>query len=183
MNKLLQKLLQQPLLRQANQSILYSHMKDDGEVHTWLATINLNEFSQSSEQLEDQEAIQETAVIPAPANPPVEPNNVKPQGADEEDDLAPMPNHEEYVGILHYLAIEHKQDHISRLCYNQNPELEVPENETSCWIDDPLPSEDESDSQQSIQGASIGVVCNATIRDDSSSKASSAKDILSDHIW
>ena len=37
---------------QANQSILCSHLNDDGEVHTWLAIINLNESPQSPEKLE-----------------------------------------------------------------------------------------------------------------------------------
>ena len=75
-----------------------------------------------------------------------------------------MPDLEEYARILQRLAIKQEQDCINQL--HQNPELEVPENlqasppvtpenEESCWIDDPLTSEDESDSQQSIMEASL----------------------------
>ena len=47
----------------------------------------------------------------------------------------------------------------------------TPENEESCWIDDPLTSEDEFDSQWSIMEAScIGVACNVIVQDDSASK-------------
>ena len=63
---------------------------------------------------------------------------------------------EEYARIMQHLAIEQEQDRINQL--HQNPEPEVPENlqtsppvtpenEESYWIDDPLTSEDESDSQ------------------------------------
>ena len=40
---------------------------------------------------EEQEAVQENVVDPAPINAPMEPNNVEPRGADDEKDLAPMP--------------------------------------------------------------------------------------------
>ena len=70
-------------------------------------------------------------------------------------DLAPMPDLEEYTRILQRLAIKQEQDRINQL--HQNPEPEVlenlqaspsvtPENEENCWVDDPLTSEDESDS-------------------------------------
>ncbi|KAJ8617443.1 hypothetical protein MRB53_013629 [Persea americana] len=50
------------------------------------------------------------------------------------------------------------------------------ENEESCWIDDPLTSEDESDSQRSImEASSIGVACNVIVQDDSASEAPSAE--------
>ena len=45
-----------------------------------------------SDDEEHQEADQGNVVDLAPANAPVEPNNVEPQGADEEEDLAPMPD-------------------------------------------------------------------------------------------
>ena len=107
-----------------------------------------------SDDDEDQEAAQ-NAVNTAQTNALVDPNQVEPQGADEEKDLAPMPDLEEYARILQHLAIEQEQDRINQL--HQNPEPEVPENlqasppvtpenEESCWIDDPLTSEDESDS-------------------------------------
>ncbi|XXG82266.1 hypothetical protein AAC387_Pa10g0251 [Persea americana] len=103
---------------------------------------------------EDQEAVQENVVHLAPANAPLEPNHVEPQGVDGEEDLAPMQPP----------AIEQDQDRINPLCHNQNPEPEVlenlqasppvtPENEESCWVDDPLTSEDEPESQQFILGA------------------------------
>ncbi|KAJ8620217.1 hypothetical protein MRB53_028746 [Persea americana] len=74
---------------------------------------------------EDQEIVQKNAVNPALANALVDPNEVEPQGADEEEDLAPMPDLEEYARILQRLAIEQEQDRINQL--HQNPELEVPE--------------------------------------------------------
>ena len=58
-----------------------------------------------SDDDEDQEAAQIT-VNTAPTNALVDPNQVEPQGADEEKDLAPMPNLEEYARILQHLAIE-----------------------------------------------------------------------------
>ena len=36
----------------------------------------------------------------------MEPNNVEPQGAGEEEDLAPMPDLEEYARISQHLTIE-----------------------------------------------------------------------------
>ena len=59
-----------------------------------------------SDDDEDQEAVQENAVNPALANALVDPDEVEPQGADEEEDLAPMPDLEEYARILQRLAIE-----------------------------------------------------------------------------
>ena len=115
----------------------------------------------------------------------MDPNQIEPQGADEEKDLAPMPDLEEYARILQRLAIEQEQDRINQL--HQNPEPEVPENlqasppvtpenEESCWIDDPLTSEDESDSQRSImEASSIEVACNVIVQDDSASEAPSAE--------
>ena len=41
---------------------------------------------------EAQDAVQEDAVDPAPANALVEPNNIEPQGVDKEEDFAPMPD-------------------------------------------------------------------------------------------
>ncbi|XXG59260.1 hypothetical protein AAC387_Pa04g1371 [Persea americana] len=129
----------------------------------------------------DQEAVQESAVNPAQTNALVDPNQVEPQGADEEEDLAPMPDLEEYARILQRLAIEQEHDRINQL--HRNPESEVPENlqtsrpvtlenEESCWIDDPLTSEDESDFQQSImEASSIEVACNVIVQDDSASEA------------
>ena len=96
---------------------------------------------------EDQEAIQE--------NTPVEPSHVEPQGADEEEDLAPVPDLDEYARILQHLAIEQEQGRINQLRHNPAPEVPenlqesppvTPESEESCWIDDPLTFEDESDS-------------------------------------
>ncbi|XXG62819.1 hypothetical protein AAC387_Pa05g1123 [Persea americana] len=78
-----------------------------------------------SDDVEDQEAAQ-IAVNTAQTNALVDPNQVEPQGADEEKDLAPMPNLEEYARILQHLAIEQEQDRINQL--HQNPEPEVPEN-------------------------------------------------------
>ncbi|XXG73026.1 hypothetical protein AAC387_Pa07g2008 [Persea americana] len=132
------------------------------------------ESLETREYLSDEEWISESHLMP-----------VEPKGVDEEEDLAPMPNLEEYAMILQRLAIEQEQDHINQL--HQNPELEVlenlqasppvtPENEESCWIDDPLTSEDESDSQQSIvEASSIKVACNVIAQDDSASEASSAE--------
>ena len=48
---------------------------------------------------EDQEAAQ-NAVYTAQTNALVDPNQVEPQGADEEEDLAPMPDLKEYARIL-----------------------------------------------------------------------------------
>ncbi|XXG88177.1 hypothetical protein AAC387_Pa12g0421 [Persea americana] len=96
-----------------------------------------------------------------------------------------MPDLEEYVRILQHLAIEQEQDRINQL--HQNPEPEVPENlqasppvtpenEESCWIDNPLTSEDESNSQRSImEASSIEVACNVIVQDDSASEAPSAE--------
>ncbi|XXG53412.1 hypothetical protein AAC387_Pa03g1503 [Persea americana] len=78
-----------------------------------------------SDDDEDQEAAQ-IAVNTAQTNALVDPNQVEPQGADEEKDLAPMPDLEEYARILQHLAIEQEQDRINQL--HQNPEPEVPEN-------------------------------------------------------
>ncbi|XXG73131.1 hypothetical protein AAC387_Pa07g2099 [Persea americana] len=78
-----------------------------------------------SDDDEDQEAAQ-IAVNTAQTNALVDPNQVEPQGADEEKDLAPMPDLEEYARILQRLAIEQEQDRINQL--HQNPEPEVPEN-------------------------------------------------------
>ncbi|XXG59312.1 hypothetical protein AAC387_Pa04g1418 [Persea americana] len=112
-----------------------------------------------SDDDEDQEAVQESAVNPAQTNALVDPNQ--------------------------RLAIEQEQDCINQL--HQNPEPKVsenlqtappvtPENEESCWIDDPLTSEDESDSQQSIvEASSIEVACNVIVQDDSAFEASSAE--------
>ena len=87
----------------------------------------------------------------------MEPNNVEPQGADEKEDLAHIPDLEEYAMILQCLAIEQEQDRLNEPRHNQNPEPEVPENlhtsppvtpenDESCWVDDSLTSEDESES-------------------------------------
>ena len=110
-----------------------------------------------SDDDEDQEAVHENAVDPAPANAPLGPNNVEPQGAYEEEDLAPVRDLKEYVRrTLQHLAIEQEQDHINQLRHNREPEVPenlqisppvTPENEESCWVDDPLTSDDESDSQ------------------------------------
>ena len=140
-----------------------------------------------SDDEEDEGVVQDNAIDPAPANAPVEPYHVEPQGADEEDDLPPMLDLEEHARILQRLAIEQEQDCIKELCRNQNSEPEVPEdqqvpppltteNEESCWIDDPLTSEDEFDSQQSILETSpVEAACNVIVWDDSSSEASSAE--------
>ena len=56
----------------------------------------------------------------------MDPNEVEPQGADEEEDLAPMPDLEEYARILRRLAIEQEQNRINQL--HQYPEPEVPKN-------------------------------------------------------
>ncbi|KAJ8622008.1 hypothetical protein MRB53_030537 [Persea americana] len=139
-----------------------------------------------SDDDEDQKVVQENVVNPALANALVDPNEVEPQGADEEEDLAPMPDLEEYARILQRLAIEQEQDRINQL--HQNPEPEVPENlqasppatpknEESCWIDDPLTSEDESDSQQSIVEASSIEVISTEI---ASSQSSSPETVTSE---
>ena len=96
---------------------------------------------------------------------------------------------EEYVRILQHLAIEQEQDCINQLHQNLEPEVPenlqaspsvTPENEESCWIDDPLTSEDESESQQCIlEASSIGVACNAIAQDDSASEAPSAEAVNS----
>ena len=52
-----------------------------------------------SDDDEDQEAAQ-NAINTTQTNALVDPNQVEPQGADEEDDLAPMPDLEEYVRTL-----------------------------------------------------------------------------------
>ena len=72
---------------------------------------------------QDQEAVQEDATNLALANAPLEPNNVEPQRADEEEDLAPMPDLEEYAMILQRLAIEQEQDRINQLRHNPKPEV------------------------------------------------------------
>ena len=52
----------------------------------------------------------------------------------------------------------------------------TPENEESCWIDDPLTWEDESNSQQSVmEASSIEVACNVIVQDDSASEAPSVE--------
>jgi len=79
-----------------------------------------------SDDDEDQEAVQQSVVDPAQTNALVEPNDVEPQGADEEKDLAPMPDLEQYARILQCLAIEQEQDRINQL--HQNLQPEVPEN-------------------------------------------------------
>ncbi|XXG72495.1 hypothetical protein AAC387_Pa07g1575 [Persea americana] len=138
-----------------------------------------------SDDDEDQEAVQENAVDTAQTNALVDPNQVEPQRADEEEDLAPMPDLEEYARILQRLAREQEQDRINQLHQNLEPEVPenlqaslsvTPENEESYWIDDPLTSEDESDSQRSImEASSIEVACNVIVQDDSASEAPSAK--------
>ena len=65
----------------------------------------LPQVSKSDEE-EDQETVQEDAVDLAPTDALVDPNHVEPQGANEEEDLAPMPDLEEYARILQRLAIE-----------------------------------------------------------------------------
>lgn len=54
----------------------------------------------------------------------MEPNGVEPQGADGEEDLAPMPDLEEYARILQRLAIEQEQDRINQLQQNLEPEVQ-----------------------------------------------------------
>ena len=107
-----------------------------------------------SDDDEDQEAAQ-NVVDTAQTNALVDPNQVEPQRADEEEDLASMPDLEEYARVLQRLAIEQEQDRINQLHQNLEPEVPenlqasppvTPENEESCWIDDPLTLEDESDS-------------------------------------
>ena len=105
-----------------------------------------------------------------------------------------MPDLEEYTRILQRLAIEQEQDRINELRCNQNPKPEVPEdqqvprpltpeNEESYWMDDPLTFGDEFDSQQSIlETPPVQATCNVIVRDDSSSKASSAEAIYSQTI-
>ncbi|WP_274923090.1 hypothetical protein, partial [Streptomyces clavifer] len=110
-----------------------------------------------SDDEEDQLTAQEDAVDPAPVIAPVEINYVEPQGEDEEEDLAPMPDLEEYARILQRLALEQEQDRVNEPPRNPEPEVPeenqvhpplTPENGENCWIDDPLTSEDESDSEQ-----------------------------------
>ncbi|XXG82672.1 hypothetical protein AAC387_Pa10g0572 [Persea americana] len=144
-----------------------------------------DESFETGEYISDQEAVQENVVNPALANALVDPDEVEPQRADQEEDLAPMLDLKEHVRILQRLAIEQEQDRIKQ--FHQNPEPEIlenlqasppvtPENEESCWIDDPFTLEDESDSQQSImEASSIEVACNVIVRDDSDSTASSAE--------
>ncbi|XXG62960.1 hypothetical protein AAC387_Pa05g1243 [Persea americana] len=93
-----------------------------------------------SDDDEDQEAVQESAVNPAQTNALVDPNQVEPQVADEEEDLAPMPDLEEYARTLQRLTIEQEQDHINQLHQNPGPEVSeslqtsppvTPENEES----------------------------------------------------
>ncbi|WP_211372176.1 hypothetical protein, partial [Flagellimonas olearia] len=133
-----------------------------------------------SDDEEDQVAAQEDAVNPAPVIAPVEINHVEPQGEDEEEDLAPMPDLEEYARILQHLALEQEQDHANEP--PRNPEHEVPEenqvhspstpeNGESCWIDNPLTSEDESDSEQATSPTRAS--CNVIYQGYSSSEASS----------
>ena len=71
----------------------------------------------------------------------MEPNNVEPEGANEEEDLAPIPDLEEYARILQHLAIEQEQDCIDKLRHNLEPEVPeklqetpplTPKNEESC---------------------------------------------------
>ena len=126
-----------------------------------------------------------TLSIQHPTNAPAELNNVEPQRADDGEDLAPMPDLEEYTRILQHLAIEQEQDRIKQLRHNLEPEvpknlqespLVTPENEESPWIDDPLTSEDEFQSQQCIlEASSIGVAYNTITQDDSASEAPSAE--------
>ncbi|KAJ8615405.1 hypothetical protein MRB53_034777 [Persea americana] len=119
-----------------------------------------------SDDDEDQEAAQ-NAINTAQTNALMDPNQVEPQGADEEEDLAPMPDLEEYARILQQPEVP------------ENPQASppvTPENEESCWIDDPLASEDESDSQRSIiEASSIEVACNVIVQDDCASEAPSAE--------
>ena len=56
-----------------------------------------------SDDEEDQEAVQQSAVDPAQTNALVDPNEVEPQRANEEEDLAPMLDLEEYARILQHL--------------------------------------------------------------------------------
>ena len=53
-----------------------------------------------SDDEEDQKDVQEDVVNPAPTNAPVEPNDVEPRGADDEEDLTLMPDPAEYAIIL-----------------------------------------------------------------------------------
>ncbi|XXG68186.1 hypothetical protein AAC387_Pa06g1332 [Persea americana] len=98
-------------------------------------------------------------------------------------------SNEEWIPESHLMP---EQDRINQL--HQNPEPEVPENpqaslpvtpenEESCWIDDPLTSEDESDSQRSImEASSIEVACNVIVQDDSASEAPSAEAMDSQNV-
>ncbi|XXG82931.1 hypothetical protein AAC387_Pa10g0803 [Persea americana] len=96
-----------------------------------------------------------------------------------------MPDLEEYARILQRLATEQEQDHINQLHQNLEPEFPenlqasppvTPENEESCWVDDPLTSEDESNSQRSImEAAYIEGACNVIVHDDSTSEALSTE--------
>ena len=51
-----------------------------------------------SDDDKDQEDVQESAVNLVQTNALVDPSQVKPQGADEEEDLAPMPDLEQMQG-------------------------------------------------------------------------------------
>ena len=66
-----------------------------------------------SDDDEDQEVDQVNVVNPALADALVDPNEVEQQGADEEEDLAPMPDLKEYARILQCLPVEQEQDHIN----------------------------------------------------------------------
>ena len=129
---------------------------------------------------EDQVAAPENADNPAPVIAPVEINHVEPQRADKEEDLAPMPDLEENARILQRLALEQEQDRVNELL--RIPESEVPEdhrvlspltpeNGENCWIDDPLTSEDGSDSEQATSPTKAAY--NVIIRGYSSSETSS----------
>ena len=70
----------------------------------------------------DDEEDQKSAMDPAPTIAQGESNHDVPQGADEKEDLAPMPVPIENARILQHLAIEQEQDRINELHHNQNPE-------------------------------------------------------------
>ncbi|XXG73202.1 hypothetical protein AAC387_Pa07g2161 [Persea americana] len=109
-----------------------------------------------SDDDKDQEVAQ-NVVDTAQTNALVDPNQVEPQGVDEEEDLAPMPNLEEYARILQRLAIEQEQDRINQL--HQNPEPEVPENLQTSPLDDSASkasSAEATDSQNASGNISSG---------------------------
>ncbi|XXG47282.1 hypothetical protein AAC387_Pa02g1950 [Persea americana] len=126
-----------------------------------------------SDDEEVQEAVQENAANPALTNTPVEPNNIEPRRADEDEDLDPMPDLEEYAMILQHLAIEQEHDRINQL--RHNPKSKIPENSEKSRKTSPQSPQSSGREDSASEALSAEVANSQTTSGSISSEATSSR--------